>query len=462
MVTGSGDEHTGEEAVKLGAQDYLIKEEVTMHSLPRSIEFAIARFELEQELRAREEQYRHLAERLQESEERLRLALDAADVNTWDWNLNSGKILWSENLEPQLAMPAGSFQGGFEAFMELVYPQDRERVRQAVARSLEHRDEYRIEFRMLRADGNIRWTETRGTVRYDQTGNPVRMVGVDVDITQRKRAEHVLRRAHEELESHVKERTAQLSQTLSALEREVEVRKEAENRMRELSARLQRLQDDERRRIARDLHDTTGQTLTALKLTAAALQARIQTKQNYSPQVFDELNALADQALQEMRTTSYLLHPPLLDESGFCSAAQWYVEGFTKRCGIEVALDLQEPGVRPSMNVETVLFRVLQESLTNIVRHSGSSKAAVTLRFQPQTVVLRIRDFGIGIPSEKLREFVLTGSGMGVGLAGMKARVREIGGHMDIDSHGAGTCVTVCVDLTSELGNFPSATSTAA
>jgi signal transduction histidine kinase len=155
--------------------------------------------------------------------------------------------------------------------------------------------------------------------------------------------------------------------------------------------------------------------------------------------LFDDLNVLADQALSEIRTTSHLLHPPLLDEAGFASAARWYVEGFAKRSRIQVELQIDTTAKIPS-RIEMVLFRVLQESLTNVLRHSSATKAVVRLEIG-EDIVLTIMDYGKGIPSQTVDEFMQTGKGAGVGLAGMRERVRELGGRLEIRSNSSGTTV---------------------
>ena len=186
------------------------------------------------------------------------------------------------------------------------------------------------------------------------------VVALTAETNERKRAEKELQQAHDELEQRVKERTSELFQALADLESEVKVRKEAEERLRNLSLRLMTLRDDERRHIARDLHDTTGQTLASIKMTGALLQ-RAAGSAPQMRQLFDELAALTDEAIQEIRTTSYLLHPPLLDETGIASAARWFVDGFSKRSGIQVHCDVPDKMERPSRNCELVLFRRPEE-----------------------------------------------------------------------------------------------------
>jgi two-component system NarL family sensor kinase len=163
--------------------------------------------------------------------------------------------------------------------------------------------------------------------------------------------------------------------------------------------------------------------------------------------VLSEIAALADQALQEIRTTSYLLHPPLLDEAGFMSAAQWYVDGFAKRSGIKVKLDLASALERLPIAIETALFRVLQESLTNVHRHSRAPEVSICFLQQAGTVTLEIRDWGCGIPTERLNRLREASSETGVGLAGMRERLNELNGKLEIESDAHGTSLRAIVPL---------------
>jgi two-component system, NarL family, sensor kinase len=166
-----------------------------------------------------------------------------------------------------------------------------------------------------------------------------------------------------------------------------------------LARRLLRLQDEERRRIARNLHDVVGQTLAALKMAVAELERKTH-RDSPAANLLSDIDALVEQALQEIRTTSYLLHPPLLDEIGFHAAAEWFVEGFVKRSGISAKLDFRTESERLPLAIETVLFRVLQECLTNVHRYSGSPEVSVRFQRQGDTVILEVADRGCGIPVE--------------------------------------------------------------
>jgi two-component sensor histidine kinase len=214
--------------------------------------------------------------------------------------------------------------------------------------------------------------------------------------------------------------------------------------LQNLSQRLLNVQDEERRKLSRDLHDSTGQTLAALKISVSFLEEHC--KQDPSTMLLtSEVAALADQAIEEIRTMSYLLHPPLLDEVGFACAAEWYVEGFAKRTGINVRLDIATTQERLPIGIEIALFRVLQESLTNVHRHSGASEVSVCFYHQLKKIVLEIRDDGSGIPAERLARLRETAAETGVGLAGMRERMNELNGKLEIESDGHGTTMRAIV-----------------
>lgn len=223
---------------------------------------------------------------------------------------------------------------------------------------------------------------------------------------------------------------------------ELSAREQAEASAHRLSARVLRLQDEERRRLSRELHDGLGQNLVAAKLSLSHL-----ANSRPNDPVISECMKSIDASLAEARTISYLLHPPLLDDIGIASAARWYLDGFAKRSGIEVSTDIPDNPNRMPHAVELALFRVLQESLTNIHRHAKSSRAEVSLRVVNNGAVLRLRDFGIGIARETLEHFQQDGTHVGLGLAGMQERVREQGGQFTIHSDGSGTTIEVRMPL---------------
>ena len=207
---------------------------------------------------------------------------------------------------------------------------------------------------------------------------------------------------------------------------------------RMLSARILELQDVERRKIARELHDSVGQFLAGLKINLARLQRRETEISTQSHPLLSESVELTERAISEVRTISHLLHPPLLDELGLYSATRWYTEGFAKRSGIHVELRLAEITERLPKEIELALFRVLQESLTNVHRHAMASNVSVEIQCTDYEVILIISDNGNGIPQDSLLRF-RSGHAGGIGLAGMRERLAELGGTLEVDSNGEGT-----------------------
>jgi two-component system NarL family sensor kinase len=217
--------------------------------------------------------------------------------------------------------------------------------------------------------------------------------------------------------------------------------------MRTVTARLMRAQDDERRRIAQMLHETTAQNLAGLKMLLARLNRTSDHLSESERSALTESMSLAEQSMTEIRTLSYLLHPPFLDETGLLSALRWYAAGFAERSGIKVDLDLPESFARLPRDTETALFRIVQESLINIHRHAASETARIQLRHQAGTLVLEIGDQGHGIPHPSL-EHIVRGEGVaGVGIAGMSERIDQLGGSLEIASTDRGTTVRVRLPL---------------
>jgi signal transduction histidine kinase len=232
---------------------------------------------------------------------------------------------------------------------------------------------------------------------------------------------------------------------INLLLREIEQRKEQEwvekrnaESYRMLSARILELQDSERRKIARELHDSVGQFLAGLKLNLGRLQRRETEPLQLNRPLLLESMDLTDRAISEVRTISHLLHPPLLDELGLHSATRWYTEGFAKRSGIQVELKLAEVVERLPRDIELALFRVLQESLTNVHRHAKASRVDIELKCKEDEVVLVVRDNGSGMNRFVLEKFRAREAG-GIGLAGMRERLAELGGTLEVESDVRGT-----------------------
>jgi signal transduction histidine kinase len=249
------------------------------------------------------------------------------------------------------------------------------------------------------------------------------------------------------LEEQVQARTVQLES------RTAELVQQSED-LRTLSARLLENQNEERRHIARELHDSAGQTMAVLAMNMARL---VEKTKNLAPEIAreaQESEELAQQLQREIRTASYLLHPPLLDERGLASALEWYVRGVIERTGLAIGLQVSENFGRVSRELELVVFRLVQECLTNIHRHSHSPSASIRLCRKEQSLTLEVSDQGLGISPGRLREIQAGESG--VGIRGMRERVRQFSGNMTIESDPSGT--RVCVTIPIPKDTLPTST----
>ncbi len=264
------------------------------------------------------------------------------------------------------------------------------------------------------------------------------------DVTERLTLVHSLRRAKEELEARVRERTEELREKNIQVEKQAEILNVTNHGLRELSSRLLQVQDEERRRIARDLHDSTGQSLALLSMNLSALETEAS---RLSPSLAKGLEKSAEMVRKiaaELRTLSYLLHPPLLEEVGLESALRWYIDGFDQRSNIKVSLELSPNLGRLSRELELAVFRVIQECLTNVHRHSGSATANIRVVRSGGKIQLHVRDEGKGIPPQKLARLAAAGDS-GVGLRGMRERVKSLGGELQIESDGKGTEIRMVI-----------------
>ena len=309
----------------------------------------------------------------------------------------------------------------------LIVPPDRLPEEATILESLrrgeriEHFDTQRV-----RKDGTLIDISVTISPVQDAGGHVIGASKVARDITERKRAEKSLQEAHDHLESLVALRTTAV---------------------RKLSSQMIRSQDQERRRISRELHDSVGQQLAHAKMSVQSLERSGLTDKD--AKALGHVADTLDQCLTETRTISHLLHPPLLDEIGFSSAASWYVDGFSQRSGIQVKFDIPPAFARLPNDLELVLFRILQESLTNVHRHAHSHSVDVQLQVAGSEVVFEVHDHGKGMPPELLERFRTNGGG-GVGLNSMRERVSELGGQFEIQSDTTGTRIRVAIPLRSD------------
>ena len=352
---------------------------------------------------------------LQESEERFRQIAENIREVFWLWDVAAGRLTFvSPMYEEVYGRSRASLYANSWSFLEAIHEEDRARVeaRSHRARAGTPTEE---QYRVVRPDGSLRWVRDRSFPVRDPLGAVTCVVGVAEDITARRLAEQAL--------------DASLGHA------------------RALTGRLMQAQDDERRRIARMLHETTAQDLAGLKMHLARLNRTVGHLSEADRGALTESISLAERSMAEVRTLSYLLHPPFLDEMGLLPALRWFIAGFVERSGIHVELDLPPDFDRPTRDVETALFRVVQESLTNIHRHADSTTARIQLWRDRQELVLEIEDRGLGIPQASLRDIIGGGGVAGVGIAGMRERIEQLGGSLQIRSGERGTMVNARLPL---------------
>jgi PAS domain S-box-containing protein len=314
--------------------------------------------------------------------------------------------------------PPGSAVG--LGWLEYVHPEDKERTLSHWMRCVQSGEGYESEYRLRGAERQYRWFRARALPLRDSQGSIVKWYGTCSDIHDSKLLEQSIRDSAIELEHMVDVRTAEL---------------------RRLSSRLMTMQDEERRRIAREIHDGLGQELAAAKMILDGILSK-----DSSPsmrQASADASQLVDRAIQQVRTISHLLHPPLLDEVGLVSALHWYLEGLSERSGIGIHLAVDPPDLgRLRSELETAIFRIIQEALTNMFRHSGARNGQVSLTEGEGRIMVTVRDDGKGIEEQVIQ---LRPDSVGVGIGGMRQRVSELGGSLRLANANPGTIVEVVI-----------------
>jgi PAS domain S-box-containing protein len=474
---------------------------------------------------------------LRESEERLRFAHKAANIGTFDWNIETGVSAWTPELETMHGLPAGGYPTTREAWEDLIHPDDRARVVQRVTDSYETGEPVEEEWRVIWPDRSVHWLAGRWQVFKNATGEPLRVTGVNIDITYRKRMEEALRQSEERFSLAIKatndaiwdidlengivswnetysvlygrppetsdswqwwidrihpedrERTvgglhaaigstasswtceyrfqradgrwayvydrAYITRDASGAGRRVigamqdlTERKRAEAELRENEQQLQSLagsllsaQEEERRRISRELHDDLTQRLAGLAMELGTLATEFPRASQRLKARLGALQRNVVEAAESSRHMAYQLHPAELDDLGLATALRTYCEDFG-RYGIAVEFASRNLPESVNREVASCLYRIAQESLRNVAQHANSRRAWVTLEGRSDCILLQVRDDGVGFPVESLR------AGGGLGLVSMQERVRHLNGSLAIQSKPEqGTVITVEVPL---------------
>jgi PAS domain S-box-containing protein len=327
-------------------------------------------------------------------------AVRIAGLGCWDYDLLQDRLEWADETLGIFGTTREAFGATLNAFLAFVHPDDREALQAMGARSLMDRGTVEMEYRIVRPDGEVRLVYDRGEVVFDDRGEPIRRTGVVMDITEHKQAEAALRQANEQL--HV------------------------------LSRRLFQIQEDERRRLARELHDQMGQALTAAKIDLQAAQ-RLEERNAIVGRLDDSI-VMLERILQQVRQLSLELRPPLLDDLGLVPVLRWYLDQQAQRAGFRVEFFADPALERVDAAIETACFRVAQEALTNVVRHARALAVSVELHRTAEALHLVVQDNGIGF------DVATALQGPSLGLLGMRERVALLGGELDCKSApGRGT-----------------------
>ena len=387
--------------------------------------------QLSSEFRKSVEDAERRAEELQLEQHRNIALIEASSSSIWRADAE-GRCTW---ISPQWCELTGLTEAQTlgSGWANAAHPDDRPGMRQGWIEAIRRGGPYFYwEWRLRTKEGSYRYFATRGVPVFDTDHTIREWVGTVIDIDDRKRREENLESTQRELEGRVAQRTAELN--------------EATNSLRNLSVILMHSQDEERRRIARELHDSVGQLVVALGMNLSRIENDFSNLDPDAARAVTESGEIIGELTNQVRTISHLLHPPLLEEVGLDAAVHWFTDGFSQRSGIQVSVDVSPNLQRLDKDMEIAVFRVLQECLTNIHRHSGSKTARIRLAADQNQVSIEVSDDGGGIPPEK-RELINSAGLSGVGLRGMRERLRAFGGSLDVRSGSSGTIVTAVFPL---------------
>lgn len=389
---------------------------------------------------------------------RLDRALHDAGLGLWSWRLDGGDVEYSETALHILGLSADQASTDAGARRGVVHPDDVE-VLWDIDAALRAGRPIRAEYRIVRPDGSLRWVCNQGHTEQDEQGQPTGMVGTLLDVTLRKQAELELRQAHDELELRVRERTEALERTNARIGTEIEERRAAEAQVRELLAQVVTAEEEERKRVARELHDTAGQHLTAVALALRLLQDDPRLPAALQP-AFLQLQRHVGELDADIDRLSHELRPAALDDLGLGDALQRYLRSWARDTGIVADVHIAGlDGWRLAPEVETTVYRVVQEALTNVFRHAGATRVSVLVERRGNELRTIVEDDGLGfvpdLPSS-LAARAQAPAGRteraratpGLGLRGMQERAHAAGGQLDIESiPGGGSTLYLTVPV---------------
>jgi PAS domain S-box-containing protein len=384
---------------------------------------------------------------LRESAERYRLAQQAGSVGIWDWDIRAGRTYWSEQMWELYGEAPTTEDPDVKFWNSHLHPEDAEAALKNFESVLaSDADHHRDVFRIVQNDGQIKWIASIATIIRDQAGKPERMYGVNLDITSTKLIEQELQAARNDLETRVEQRTLELAEANALLRSQMEERARIEDHRISLLKKLFTIQEDERGRIARDIHDQLGQRLTALRLKIAAVKDLCKA----DPVIYQRVNRLQEISElldSEVSFLAWELRPSILDETDFEAALEQYVREWSRFSGIFAEVDrIGVAGVRIDKDIATNLYRITQEALNNVAKYARAEVVNVLLEKREDDLILIIEDNGVGFDITSLGS--KNTARRGFGLVGMRERAALISGTFELESTvDEGTTIFVRVPL---------------
>ena len=345
-------------------------------------------------------------EELLKSESRLSEAQRVAHLGNWDWNIQTNQLYWSDEIYHIFGLSALQFSATYDAFLDSVHPEDRESVKKAVNEALYEKKPFSIDHRIVLPDGSVRTVQEQAEVMFNESGKPVRMLGIVLDITDRKKAEDDLKDSYEQL--------------------------------RNLSEHLQSIREEERTNIAREIHDELGQALTALKIDISMIGNKLYPDHKPLVEKTASMMERIDDTIQVVKKICTELRPTVLDHFGLSAAIEWQAEDFQKRTGINCEVSFHPEDIVLDQDISIVIFRIFQEALTNIMRHADATEVKASLKAKDGMITLEVIDNGKGITEEEIT------NSSSFGLLGIRERVNFLGGNVTISGiSNKGTAIKV-------------------
>jgi len=395
VLTGLDDASVGLLAIQEGAQDYLLKRDIQASELSRAIRYAIERHRIATALRA--------------SEERFQLAVNGATAGLWDWNLQTGAMYLSSCFKEIMGYEDSDLPNEARVLRNTIHPDDADRVSASLKAHLEHKRVYDVEYRIRTRSPDFRWVQSRGQALWNDSDQPYRMVGWIMDITDRKHASEALRESREELQR--------------------------------LSAYIQHVREEEKNRVARELHDDLGQQLATLKVEAATIEDHLRADETAAAIAnLRKVYSLIDQIIGSVRRIAAGLRPAMLDDLGLTPAVNWLLDEFSERHEVQVVRRIDD--IEFNHEGGTAVFRIVQEALTNIARHSGATLVTLEIMREQTNCIVLVVDDGGGCT------FDARHNANAFGLLGMRERAARLGGSIRIKTAPSqGFALTVTLPL---------------